>query len=83
MGPTALWGIAHLEGITENRNQTLTTYACDAPRISTHHPGFFLHRKDDKLTDRIEEDVTKVLPLLGQAHLQLWHLGQIGREKGQ
>ncbi|WP_262030533.1 uracil-DNA glycosylase family protein [Microvirga sp. Mcv34] len=64
MGSTALWGMTHLEGLTENRGQTLTTRACDAPLIPTFHPAFVLHRKDDKLADRIEEDMRKVLPLL-------------------
>ncbi|WP_262267004.1 MULTISPECIES: uracil-DNA glycosylase family protein [Microvirga] len=64
MGSTALWGIAHLEGLTENRGQTLSTRACDAPLIPTFHPAFVLHRKDDALIDRIEEDMRKVLPLL-------------------
>ena len=64
MGSTALWGIAHLEGLTENRGQTLTTRACNAPLIPTYHPAFVLHRKDDTLADRIEEDMRKVLPLL-------------------
>ncbi|WP_114944330.1 uracil-DNA glycosylase family protein [Microvirga calopogonii] len=64
MGSTALWGIAHLEGLTENRGQTLSTRACDAPLIATYHPAFVLHRKDDTLADRIEEDMRKVHPLL-------------------
>jgi len=64
MGSTALWGLAHIEGIIQNRGQTLSTRACDAPVIATYHPAFALHRKDDTLIDRIEEDVSKVLPLL-------------------
>jgi uracil-DNA glycosylase len=64
MGSTALWGMAQLEGLTESRGQTLSTRACDAPLIPTYHPAFVLHRKDDTLADRIEEDMRKVLPLL-------------------